>query len=318
MITVRPWVAALVERPWLAGALISGATTVLIFGLLAVTQPRGPEPVPSSPSLVVAAAQGPAASVAATTTAPTATAKVTSKTTTSASASAKSTSKTKSKAGKAASKNTGSAKQGAGGSGKGRIQFGRTYSGRATFYAATGAGNCSFDATGDLMVVAMNQTDYENSQACGAHLSVAGPDGTITVKVVDRCPECPPGALDLSRQAFAKIAPVSAGRVPITWRLLSPTGLGSVSYRYKTGSSQYWCAVQVLNHRNPIRSLQVKMGGTWVTLDREDYNYFVSAGGSGCGSTIRVTDIYGNQITDSGIKIAPDQTQRGQHQFPAR
>ena len=53
-------------------------------------------------------------------------------------------------------------------------------------------------------------------------------------------------------------------------------------------------------------------------LDRQDFNYFVAAGGSGCGGTIRVTDIYGNQITDSGIRIAPDQIQRGKSQFPAR
>ncbi len=127
----------------------------------------------------------------------------------------------------------------------------------------------------------------------------------------------PPGAIDLSKEAFEKIAPVSAGRVPITWRLLSPADLGSFSFRYKSGSSQYWCGIQVRNHRNPVRSLAVQSGSSWITLKRQDYNYFLSEGGDGCGGTIRVTDIYGNQITQTGIKISPDTDQRGQGQFPA-
>jgi expansin (peptidoglycan-binding protein) len=329
VITGRPWVAiagrswrTIGERPWLAGGLLSGATTIAIVSVLVLTQPGGPEWVPNDPSLVAAAAPDAApapsavAAVSTAVAAPTASASATVKAPV-----ARTKAKVKAPAKKAAATkaaSAGTSTSGAGGSGTGRIQFGHTYSGRATFYAATGAGNCSFDATGDLMVAAMNQTDYENSQACGAHLSVTGPNGTVTVRVVDRCPECPPGAIDLSKQAFARIAPVSAGRVPITWHLLSPAGLGSVSYRYKTGSSQYWCAIQVLNHRNPVRALQVKTGGKWVSLDREDYNYFVSAGGSGCGGTIRVSDIYGNQITATGITIAPDQIQPGKSQFPAR
>jgi expansin (peptidoglycan-binding protein) len=311
VITERPWVA-IAERPWLAGGLISAATTIVILGLIVVTQPRGTESEPRHPSLIVAASPTPAGAVVAKTT-------VTPTATVSPKAAAKP--KPKATAEKAKSKQTKTSRttqRGASGPGTGRIQFGRTYTGRATFYAATGAGNCSFEASGDLMVGAMNQRDYANSQACGAHLSVTGPKGTVTIRIVDRCPECPPGAIDLSRQAFAKIAPVSAGRVSISWHLLSPSGLGPVSYRYKTGSSQYWCGIQVRNHRNPVRSLQVKTGNTWKSLERQDYNYFISAGGSGCGGAIRVTDIYGNQLTDTGIKISPDRTQRGTSQFPAR
>jgi expansin (peptidoglycan-binding protein) len=309
-------VAAIADRPWLAGALISGATTVLIVGLLAVTQPDKADPIPTNPSLVSAQDQEldagtklPAGdvSVAGPTSSP---------------AKPKSTAKAKPKpkvtTTKPKPKTSTPAKSGAGGAGSGRIQFGKTYTGRATFYAADGSGNCSFDKSSDLMVGAMNQTDYGNSQACGAHLKVTGPNGTVTIRVVDRCPECPPGAIDLSQQAFAKIAPVSAGRVSISWKLLSPSGLGSIGYRYKSGSSQYWCGIQVLDHRNPVKSLQVKAGGSWVSLERQDYNYFVAAGGAGCGGTIRVTDIYGNQVTDDGIKISPDRIQRGNSQFPAR
>jgi expansin (peptidoglycan-binding protein) len=197
--------------------------------------------------------------------------------------------------------------------GVGRIQFGPTYTGNGTFYDADGSGNCSFDASSDLMVGAMNQKDYDNSQACGAFLAVTGPTGKkITIRVVDRCPECPVGAIDLSAQAFAKLA---AGRIKISWKLLSPTISTPVSYRYKTGSTRYWCGIQVLNHRNPIKSLQVKSGGVWKTVPRLDYNYFVQESGAGCGGDLRITDIYGHRLTDTGIKVSPDKIQRGHAQF---
>ena len=202
--------------------------------------------------------------------------------------------------------------------GTGRIQFGPTYRGDGTFYDATGAGNCMFDAGSDRMIAAMNHTDYENSQACGAFVAVTGPNGTtVTVKIVDQCPECRPGAIDLSAEAFAKLAAPSAGRIPITWRLLSPQVSGPVSYVYKSGSSQFWCAVQVRNHRNPVRTVEVKVGGSWRALPRQSFNYFLSDGGAGCGGDLRVTDIYGNQLTDSGIAVRPDAVQPGHAQFGA-
>lgn len=328
------------ERPWVIGGLISAALPAVLLGFFVMGFRGGSESGAGGPSSVIVAdssdptapstvpAGSPSTPSAATkakaTKATKAKAKATKAAARKASAAAK-TAKAKAKAKgtakakKATKTSTASqaVKKGAGGAGEGRIQRGKTYTGQATFYAATGEGNCSFEASSDLMVGAMNQADYENSQACGAYLSVTGPNGSVTIKIVDRCPECPPGAIDLSREAFEKIAPVSAGRVSISWHLLSPDGLGPVSYRYKTGSSQYWCAIQVRNHRNPVRSVQLKTGSGWKTLDRQTFNYFLSEGGAGCGGTIRVTDIFGNQLTDTGIEIAPDKTQRGRAQFPS-
>src|SRR5688500_4208084 len=97
---------------------------------------------------------------------------------------------------------------------------GVTYHGEGTFYGATGVGNCSYDATADTGIAALNHTDYGNSAMCGAYLRVVGPLGEVTVKIVDRCPECAPGDVDLSQAAFARIANPAAGRVPISWRLV--------------------------------------------------------------------------------------------------
>ena len=95
-----------------------------------------------------------------------------------------------------------------------------THTGDATYYDfADGSGNCGFDPTpNDLMVGAMNQTDYAGSNACGSCAHLVGPEGEITIRIVDRCPECKPGDIDLSPDAFAKIAAIEKGRVDISWR----------------------------------------------------------------------------------------------------
>ncbi|MGW1288623.1 expansin EXLX1 family cellulose-binding protein [Streptomyces sp. NPDC001118] len=200
----------------------------------------------------------------------------------------------------------------------GRIRPGTTYRGVATAYeAGDGNGACLFGPSSDLMIAAMNTTDYETSRACGAYVRVHAANGaSLTVRITNECPApCAPGQLDLSQQAFAKLAPLEAGRIPITWSLLSPSTSDTISIRYKTGSSPYWCGIQAIGHRNPVARLEVRASDGWRQLPRTDYNYFVSADGHGCGSAIRLTDIYGQQLTISGIAIRPNIVQPTQVQF---
>jgi expansin (peptidoglycan-binding protein) len=200
----------------------------------------------------------------------------------------------------------------------GRIQPGTSYTGVATAYEAKdGDGACLFGPSPDLMIAAMNTTDYETSRACGAYVLVRAANGkSVTVRITNECPlPCAPGQLDLSQQAFAKLADLKVGRLPITWSLVSPSSIGDMSIRYKTGSSAYWCGIQVIDHRNPVTGLEVRTGSGWRRLPRTDYNYFVSADGAGCGSSIRVTDIYGQQLTVSGLAVKPNVVQHTQVQF---
>jgi expansin len=95
------------------------------------------------------------------------------------------------------------------------------YSGEATYYAADGTGACGFKASpNDLLVAAMNKSQYAKSW-CGQCVLVTGPKGTVKVRIVDLCPGCSQGSLDLSEQAFAAIAALSAGRVKITWHVVT-------------------------------------------------------------------------------------------------
>jgi expansin (peptidoglycan-binding protein) len=110
----------------------------------------------------------------------------------------------------------------------------------------------------------------------------------------------------------------SLGRIPITWSLLSPSTSGTLSIRYKTGSSRWWCAVQVIGHRNPVARLEVRAGGGWRQLSRTEYNYFLSDQGGGCGGAIRITDIYGEVLVLNGIALRPDAVQPTRVQFAQR
>ncbi|MDW4904226.1 expansin EXLX1 family cellulose-binding protein [Streptomyces sp. ADMS] len=200
----------------------------------------------------------------------------------------------------------------------GRIRPKNTYPGVATVYkAGVGDGACSYGPSDDMMIAAMNTTDYETSAACGAYVLVRAANGaSVTVKITNECPlPCAPGQLDLSEQAFAELALISTGRIAITWSLLSPDTSGTISIRYKNGSSPYWCGIQAMGHRNPLARLEVRTGGGWRQLVRTDYNYFLSPDGSGCGGAIRITDIYGERLTIDGIALRPEAVQPTRVQF---
>jgi expansin (peptidoglycan-binding protein) len=190
-------------------------------------------------------------------------------------------------------------------------------SGIATWYDATGAGHCGYDASPeDMDVAAMNAPQFNNSAVCGSCAEVEGPQGTVRVRIVDSCPECASGHLDLSKQAFAKIAPLNDGRVTTRWRYVSCKVQGPVRYRIKEGSSQWWTAIQVRNHLLPIQKLEWQKGGSWVEAQREQYNYFVEPGGMGEGPVrIRITATDGQKLEDTLPRIEASVTITGAAQF---
>lgn len=191
--------------------------------------------------------------------------------------------------------------------------------GEATYYDfADGSGNCGFPPSpGDLMVAAINTPQYEGSAACGSCAHVVGPNGEVTVRIVDRCPECPSGDLDLSPEAFMRIAELSAGRVPITWTEVPCAVSGPLVYHFKDGSNPWWTAIQIRNHRNRIASLEVREGASYRPLPRVDYNYFLDEGGLGPGPyALRVTDVYGSIVEDEGVPSLDDADHPSSAQLP--
>ncbi|WP_141588848.1 expansin EXLX1 family cellulose-binding protein [Myxococcus sp. AB056] len=199
----------------------------------------------------------------------------------------------------------------------GGAPLGEEQQGIATYYNATGSGNCSYEPTGDLMVAAMNTPQYANSAACGQCVDITGPKGSVRVRIVDRCPECESGHLDLSREAFARIAEMQQGRVNITWTPVSCDVAGNIEYHFKNGSNPWWTAIQVRNHRLPIQKLEWRRGtGGWQDVPRESYNYFVNLSGMGDGPfSVRVTAVDGQQLEDTLDRVLDNRSAEGSGQF---
>lgn len=175
--------------------------------------------------------------------------------------------------------------------------------GIATYYDANGSGNCGFEATpNDLDVAAFDRTSYAGSAACGACVKVKGPDGEVTVRIVDSCRGCDANHLDLSRSAFAKIAAPARGRVPVSFQTVACGVSGSMAFHFKDGSSKWWTAIQVRNHRLPVAKVEYQKGTTFVEMKREAYNFFVESSGVGDlpnGLVLRVTAADGQVVLET-------------------
>jgi expansin (peptidoglycan-binding protein) len=194
------------------------------------------------------------------------------------------------------------------------------HTGDGTYYTfADGGGNCGFPPTpNDLLVGAMNHTDYAASAVCGSCVALTGPKGMIKIRIVDQCPECKPGDIDLSPMAFDLMADHAAGRVKINWHYIACQSMGPIVYHFKDGSNAYWTAVQIRNHRYAIKSFAYQTkDGSFKEAVRQDYNYFLDDKGMGPGPyTIRVTDVYDHVIEDTGIALKDNADSPGMHQFP--
>ncbi len=199
----------------------------------------------------------------------------------------------------------------------GGAELGSKHSGEGTYYAATGDGNCSFGPSSDLDVAALNAVDYDRAAYCGACADVTGPGGTLRIRIVDQCPECKAGDLDLSESAFAKIAEPASGRVAIDWTLVSCDVAGPMKYQFKDGSSQWWVQLQIRNHRLPIAQLEwSKDGETFEVMERKDHNYFEASSGFGDQPvTLRITASTGDVLLDEVPAAADSLLVEGSAQF---
>ncbi|CAO0800168.1 unnamed protein product [Mucor circinelloides] len=101
---------------------------------------------------------------------------------------------------------------------------GGKYSGEGTYYDV-GLGSCGKSNSNSEMVAALNAPQMQNganpnhNPQCGKSIRVTNPANgkSVTVKIVDTCPPCSSGDVDLSPKAFAAIADMDLGRIPIKW-----------------------------------------------------------------------------------------------------
>jgi expansin len=182
--------------------------------------------------------------------------------------------------------------------------------GEATHYVlSAGGGNCSYPSPpASQLFVALSPSEYDSAAACGSYVQVTGPDGSVTAEVIDQCPPCQAGHVDLSEQAFARIAPLAAGLVRVTYRTVADPPLPApLSLLVKDGSSAYWLALLPIGAGNPVTSVRVSSAARGEQeLSRASYGYWLAPSGMGAGPfTVRLTDSEGHQAIVTGVILTP-------------
>lgn len=183
------------------------------------------------------------------------------------------------------------------------------YTGESTFYGGNlSGGNCMFTTytlPSSMYGTAYSGAVWNNAAKCGACIEVTGPSGTIKAMIVDQCPECAEGHLDLFPDAFTAVGGTD-GIVSTSYKFVECGITSPLILHNKEGTSQYWFSIQVVNHNEPVESLEVSTdgGSSWETTERKDYNFFENTSGFGVSSvSVRVTSTTGKTVTVSNVGV---------------
>lgn len=198
---------------------------------------------------------------------------------------------------------------------------------QATYYTLleTGASSvvtCSFDAVADIKGTfygALETATLHGSGGstpatyCGMCVNMVGPAGTHIVHITDECPDCHEHNsgntdIDLSTPAFAAIVgPQSIGRADITWSEV-PCPWSTPLQVIVQGSNEWFAKVIIANHVNRIAKVEVMFGGSWQAMTRKVDNSWELGSINGASKDFKITDIYGEEITVSGISFSANPT----------
>jgi len=88
----------------------------------------------------------------------------------------------------------------------------------ATFYdVTTGQGACGGNHSPGEHIVAMNTADYAGGSACGKTITITWQGKSSQATVVDECPTCDAGGIDLSEGLFQVFAGLGTGQIWVDW-----------------------------------------------------------------------------------------------------
>ncbi|KAI0071513.1 hypothetical protein K474DRAFT_1712396 [Panus rudis PR-1116 ss-1] len=91
------------------------------------------------------------------------------------------------------------------------------FTGDATWFnPATGA--CGRFNTDNDLVVALSPSEYSGGARCFQNIQATYQGKSVVATVVDLCPGCGSGSIDLSPAAFQRLASLDVGRIHgVTW-----------------------------------------------------------------------------------------------------
>ncbi|OBS22445.1 hypothetical protein FPOA_08782 [Fusarium poae] len=186
---------------------------------------------------------------------------------------------------------------------------GASVSGSSTFYGGNlSGGNCMFTTytlPAGILGTAFSGQKWDNSANCGACIEVTGPSGTVKAMIVDKCPECEPGHLDLFPDAFKAVGGTN-GIVKTSYKFVECGITTPLVLHNKSGTSANWFSIQVVNANEPVKSVEVSIDGgkTWKATERKDYNFFENPSGFGKESVdVKITSSTGKTVIVNKVGV---------------
>lgn len=206
-----------------------------------------------------------------------------------------------------------------------------TYSflGEGTSYSLgdPSGGNCnlmSYPSDATTKYAALNAAQWDSTMNCGRCAQVTctdaqcanAPQASEVVYIVDQCPGCADGDLDLSPEVFEGITGLSYTRVSIEWSFVDCPVEGGIEYCLKKGSNSFWTAVQPTNLVSGVKSLTIN--GKATTMVDSAY-YFLLDGNSQDATdlsqvTIAMVGVNGEEVQDT-VSFASESCVQGSSQF---
>ncbi|GMK56790.1 hypothetical protein CspeluHIS016_0306300 [Cutaneotrichosporon spelunceum] len=99
----------------------------------------------------------------------------------------------------------------------------KRFDGKATYYVA-GLGACGGYNTGADMIVALNAAQWDGGAHCGKKIMITEGGKTAQATIVDLCPGCPFGGLDLSENLFSVFHDHGKGVFQLSWNFADGSG----------------------------------------------------------------------------------------------
>ncbi|KAH9812052.1 Non-catalytic module family EXPN [Melampsora americana] len=100
---------------------------------------------------------------------------------------------------------------------------GRMYAGRATWFdTSVGLGACGQQSSNSEHIVALNSAQYHSGSHCYSKIKIHNmkSGATIEASIMDECPTCGWGDLDLTPDTFKAIANLDDGIAHIRWSFI--------------------------------------------------------------------------------------------------
>ncbi|KAG7388746.1 hypothetical protein PHYBOEH_007699 [Phytophthora boehmeriae] len=169
---------------------------------------------------------------------------------------------------------------------------------------------------------ALNAEQWEETMNCGRCAEVWCTDSSCAsqsseiVYIMDQCPGCEYGDLDLSPDVFEGITGQSYTKLGIEWKFVDCPISKNVEYCLKTGSSEFWVAIQPANFVSGVQSL--KINGQETTVIDSAYYFLIDGSGESVADlnavSISLTGVNG-EVLEETVSLTADNCTEGNSQF---